>query len=177
MENTVDLCEADRNLMDALHQEDAVLLLAALRTFHVGHMQTPPQPLCDIHDLTQGWGAQLVQALKTAVEQNYVSGIIILLDPQRVQRVLQNPQTHSNHEGVKHLKFIAAVFEDNTDGIAHVWRDFVLGVNGMERSSSEVIHFLTTYKNASETYMVAQERQRLQQAVGERIQPSRIKKI
>lgn len=166
----LDLYEADRNLMEALHQKDMGLLLAALRTFHVGHLQTPPRPLCDIHDLEQGRGAQLVQALKTAVEQNYVSGMIILLDPQRVQRVLQtvDPQMRSTHEGVTNLKFIAAVFEENTDGIAHVWHDFVLGANGtFERSSTQIIDFLKTYKNASEMYMVEQERQRLNQAVGE----------
>lgn len=158
---------SDGALMNALHQEDTTLVLSVLRAFHADHINALRPPLWDIHNLEQGRGALLVQALKAAVKQSYISGMIILLDPQRVQRVLQtvDPQIHS--DGITHLKFIAAVFEDNIDGIAHVWRNFVLGENGAERSITNIIDFLKTYKNASESYLVEQERQRLNQAVGE----------
>lgn len=159
--------QPDGALMNVLRQEDTPLVLSVLRAFHTDYINALGPPLWDIHNLEQGRGALLVQALKASVEQSYIGGMIVLLDPQRVQRVLQtvDPQIHS--EGVTHLKFIAAVFEDNTDGIAHVWRDFMLGENGTERSIENIIDFLKTYKNASERYMVEQERQRLNQAVGE----------
>lgn len=166
----LNISPSDGALMNALHQEDTGVVLSVVRAFYSGHMNTPRPAVWDMHNLEQGRGALLVQALQTAVENNYISGMIILLDPQRVQRVLQtvDPQMRSTHEGITNLEFITAVFEDNTDGIAHVWRDFVLGINGtFERSSTQIIDFLKTYKNASESYMVEQERQRLNQAVGE----------
>lgn len=161
-----DVYQPDSALMDAVRQEDTPLVLSVVRAFHAGHLRTPRPPSWDIHDLEQGRGAQLVQALKAAVDQSYISGMILLLDPHRVQRVLQTYSQSGALEGVEHLKFIAAVFEDNTDGIAQVWRDFVLG-GAVERSVAEIIDFLKTYVTASENYLVGQQRQRLRQAVGE----------
>jgi len=157
----------DGALMDAVRQEDTPLVLSAVRGFYLDHLRAPRPPSWDLHDLEQGRGAQLVQALTAAVNQSYVSGMILLLDPQRVQRVLQTHSQSSPSEGVEHLKFMAAVFEDNTDGIAQVWRAFVLGGGVAERSVAEIIDFLKAYVNASENYLVAQQRQRLHQAIEE----------
>lgn len=170
---------ADPTLINALNQKDTAAVLSVVRAFHLGHSHVPHPPLWDVHDLEKGRGAQLVHALQTAVDVNYISGMILLLEPRRVRRVLQTRAAQNDHsEGVNHLKFIAAVFEDNTNGIAQVWRNFVLGENRtFARSSTELIDFFKTYATASETYRVEQERQRLEQVVGVCSKISQIKKI
>lgn len=176
----LDFNQADRALMSAVHQKDTAQVLSVVRAFHLDHMHIPHPPLWDIHDLEQGRGAQLVQALQTAVEQNYVRGMIVLLDTRRVQRVLRTlAAQNDNSEGVNHLKFIAAVFEDNTNGIAQAWRNFVLGANGtFARDSTELSDFFKAYVNASEAYIVAQEKQKLNQAIEENSPKNRqIKKM